>query len=251
MDGIATHKSWDKIGRDIRRKAPFVYHYQDKLPRTYFNHVLPNDMDQFKYAILNEFTVAGVEALTFTAPRQEIADINVQYGGRLRQAINNVNVSTSYHPFFAQAEFITGSQVYDGTYFLSSTDDHTPLIIEGATNPRRKAYRVKLNAGYSHLSVDAMTVLLLYETNTEFSKEKHKALTKEDKLRGLLMVTEYIHYHYQGRRQMGEEMFARFKRKYGFSQQIDFHEVYRLQLAIDNNSPGKDTLKAKILKDIR
>jgi hypothetical protein len=46
-------------------------------------------------------------------------------------------------------------------------------------------------------------------------------------------------------------MFARFKRKYGFSQQIDFQEVYRLQEAMDNNSPEKDTLKAKTLGKIR
>jgi hypothetical protein len=150
MNGIAFQKSWDKIERDIRKTAPFVYHYQDKLPRTYFNHVLPNDMDQFKYAILNEFTVAGVVALTFAAPRQEILDINAQYGGKLRQAIHNVNVFISNHPFFENAEFITGNQVYDGIYFLSSTDDQTPLITEKAMHPRRKTYKTKLNAGYSH-----------------------------------------------------------------------------------------------------
>jgi hypothetical protein len=168
----------------------------------------------------------------------------------VRQAANNVNVSFGYYPFFENAEVVTGNEVHDGIYFLSSTDSPEPLRIRKVRNHNRPIYEVEINAGYSHLSVDALSILLIYESNLYFSKEKHETISREDKLRGLLMVGEYIHYHYQRREAEGQQMFGIFKQKYGFSRDISFEEVWRVQNALDNNLAQAQEIKKRLLERI-
>ena len=253
MNGIAFRKSWSEINADIKKKAPFIYHTQKEKERpiTFFNHMLPNNIDQQRYAILDELETGGTDTLAFSAPQRDLLEINSRFGGRVRQAVNNVNVSFGYQPFFSNIEIVTGDEIHDGIYFLSPTDNQRPLEINRAGNVSRPIYKIEVNAGYSHMSIDALTVLLLYELNSYFSKEKHEKTTKEDKLRGLLMVVEYIHYHYQGRSWEALQMFDIFKQKYGFAPEIQFAAVHHLIEAIDNNLPQKEELKTKLLGMIK
>jgi hypothetical protein len=68
INGIAFRKSWKEIDEDITKKAPFIYHSKGSKPAAFFNHMLPNNIGQFKYAILNELEISGTDTLIFSAP---------------------------------------------------------------------------------------------------------------------------------------------------------------------------------------
>ncbi|MBU4342881.1 MAG: D-alanyl-D-alanine carboxypeptidase family protein, partial [Candidatus Omnitrophica bacterium] len=217
IEAISEEAGWDKVQIGLDNYTDWKY------PG---NYLLPNDASILKYIDSDGDGTTDGQDRTFNIDLTELAEeVTFEFrptrtdpgnltGGKVTDSISYVNNSFSWDTALEQ---YAGRLVPDGWYAPEQDTDELFRVSTG-WDERGRIYKVKINVGYSNISREVLTTMLIHGLNKHFA-EQDGEFSADDDIRGLTLVAEYLDYYHH------EDLFNDFLEHYGMSADISFELI--------------------------
>jgi hypothetical protein len=223
FDGIARRSSYAAMEKDAEKRGPWEKN----------NYLFPHNEEQWRHVDLDRDGLTDVsggrrdvlynvdirrqagQSISFK-PREVSGDVAGLDGKRVSDAVAWFNTEFHYwtEDFGNAVEKKRQDHFTGDGWFKSANPDEVVRITPGEGNP--PVWRVKVNAAYSHLAPDAITMMVTYElARAVTAQTRPQENAYDNRMRSLAMVGAYVNYHVEFS-DTADNLLRTFAERYGF-----------------------------------